>query len=487
MEENNINPTSVVSPSAPWRSSVEKIIGGMALSAITFSFLCLNYILPTIGMVLMIIGHRKLRKANGWLKMSWIVLAIWSILYACILFLGATIYFDTEIQSGILTSFLHIITAAKFIYLFCFWCGVASINRAEKTFVKATPMVVLLLWYTVVYLMALLEISSIVIVIALVVLFFVILTKIICMLDQMEEKRCVIPLSDCVLSDRVIGWMMIAVLGIGLTIGYCFFSKYEMEWSITDSISSREVDEVKSNLIELGVPEKILDDLCEEDILACKSATQVFVDCEEHPVNKGREVKEQTGPSSYFISTVYDVKELAITNIAIKLDGAKEQWRIIHHFDWLIDPGYRGTEAIKLYPAYLKNDQGWTESSHISGQVLYDHSGSTYVAPYYSLGGETYVQETVFWGNQAEQAVFATFSFPKEGEHPRGYLSYEIEEVSDGWTIGSFIDYEYQRTWMQYPVMTAKDNRMNSFWGNESAFVRIQESFFVPLEELLVE
>ena len=40
----------------PWRKAMNRILLGFGLTSITLNFLCLNYLLPAIGVVLMLLG-----------------------------------------------------------------------------------------------------------------------------------------------------------------------------------------------------------------------------------------------------------------------------------------------------------------------------------------------------------------------------------------------------------------------------------------------
>ena len=60
-------PEEIVAEVTPWRRAMNRILFGMALCAITLNFWCLNYILPAIGTVLLLLGFRALRRENRWL------------------------------------------------------------------------------------------------------------------------------------------------------------------------------------------------------------------------------------------------------------------------------------------------------------------------------------------------------------------------------------------------------------------------------------
>jgi uncharacterized membrane protein len=54
----------------PWKKPIMEITLGFALTSITLNFLWLQYILPAIGIVLIFIGARSLRKENKYFTMS---------------------------------------------------------------------------------------------------------------------------------------------------------------------------------------------------------------------------------------------------------------------------------------------------------------------------------------------------------------------------------------------------------------------------------
>ena len=60
-------PEEIVADVTPWRRAMDRILFGMALCAVTLNFWCLNYILPAIGTVLLLLGFRTLRRENRWL------------------------------------------------------------------------------------------------------------------------------------------------------------------------------------------------------------------------------------------------------------------------------------------------------------------------------------------------------------------------------------------------------------------------------------
>lgn len=122
----------------------------------------------------------------------------------------------------------------------------------------------------------------------------------------------------------------------------------------------------------------------------------------------------------------------------------------------------------------------------MTGRVLYDGNGETFAADYYFLGPQTFTSSSIFWGSQSNTDVFAAFSMPRSGRNHRGYVAYPVEAAKDGYIISSWFNYTHQRSWMQYPAVTAMEKRMTSSlsWRDSRPFKTIQDALqFYPTDE----
>ena len=54
-----------------WQQTYENILVGMGMCVITLNFLLLNYILPSIGILMIFLGLRRLRRENRWFRSAW--------------------------------------------------------------------------------------------------------------------------------------------------------------------------------------------------------------------------------------------------------------------------------------------------------------------------------------------------------------------------------------------------------------------------------
>ena len=80
--------------------------------------------------------------------------------------------------------------------------------------------------------------------------------------------------------------------------------------------------------------------------------------------------------------------------------------------------------------------------------------------------------------------MFAAFSMPRQGDAWSGYVAYPACELQDGYIISSWFNYTHQRSWFQYPVMTAMEKRMSNGWNSAGAFITVQSALqFDPNED----
>lgn len=482
-------PEDIVAEVTPWKKSVNRVLVGMALTAITLNFGCLNYILPAIGTILLLLGFRTLRYENKWFGCCYAVSIIRAAYFFPSLVLNTTIV-QSAVYASAIGSVLTIVNLLLlFIIFVCLWRGFISVQQKAGVPLHAGGAVALIVWYALICLLAFIQYSGVIIAGTMIVGYFFIIRNLYKLSKELDEAGYAIKTAPVKITDRGIVISLVSFLLIGSICGYVFGGSYSMKWTDLNSAEHDNVEEIKAHLMSLGFPEYVLNDLRAEDIAACEDALQVVVDVTDEPMNDGRvETTKYSSNNSvrYIIEskTVYDVKELRITGVGVQVAGERERWIIFHHFIWTTNPGFYGTEAIQLWPVYRDLSEGWHSAGDVTGRVLYDNDGETFVADYYSLGTQTFTSNSIFWGEQSNTDVFAVFSMPHNGSNHRGYVAYPVDEVQDGYIINSWFNYTHQQSWLQYPAMTAMEKRMTCGWNDAGAFKTIQNTLlFHPTDE----
>lgn len=474
-------PEEIVADVTPWRRAMERVLFGLALCMVTLNFWCLNYLLPAIGTVLLLLGFRALRRENPWLGGCFVCAVLRA---ACVfpsLILNTTILPGDAFRSAAAA----VSAALMLTLLLCFWQGLRAVRRKAGLPAQGGGAGALLVWYVLMCVLAAVHYTGLLVPIAMLVGYVCILRSLFRLSRALDEAGYAIAPQPVRVTDRCIALVLAAALGIGCTLGYLFGGSYRMDWQPADTSEQTQTAAIRQQLLDLGFPEAVLNDLTPEDIAACDGAVRVVSVTEDHPFNDGRTVshKESDGEGGVVsvLDTVYDVRELRLTSVGVQLPGAQETWRVYHHFLWTTDPGFYGTEAIQIRPAYRSIPEGWAAAGDATGRVLYDRGGQTFAAPYASLGARTFTANTVLWGKQTNTDLFAAFSLPRHGEHCRGYVAYSTTEARDGYILSSGVYYTHQQSWLQYPAVTAQTHRMTCAQSSDGAFRTVQDALqFFP-------
>ena len=478
-------PEEIVADVTPWRRAMDRILFGMALCAITLNFLCLNYILPAIGTVLLLLGFRTLRRENRWLGGCFAVTVIRAAYFFATLILNTTIL-QSAVFTPAVTTTLTVTNAVLLLALyFCFWRGLLAVQKKAGLPAQASGALALIVWYALVCVLAAVQYGGWVVPIAMLIGYGFILRSLYRLSGALDEAGYAIAPQPVRVTDRCLVLVLAAVLGIGGALGYLFGGSYRMDWQPADTSEQTQTAAIRQQLLDLGFPEAVLNDLTPEDIAACDGAVRVVSVTEDHPFNDGRTVshKESDGEGGVVsvLDTVYDVRELRLTSVGVQLPGAQETWRVFHHFLWTTDPGFYGTEALQIWPADENMQDGWRFAGDVTGRVLHDRDGQTFTASYHTLGRQTYTADSVFFGQRTNSDLFAAFSMPRHAERARGYVAYSAAAVQSGYLLSSWCNYTHQQSLLQYPAVTAMEKRMTSAFGNTGAFYTVQHALqFFP-------
>lgn len=461
-----IPPNNILEKVIPCRRAMNYIIAGFALSAIKINVFALNYIAVTVGYFLLFLGFRTLKQENKWFKYCWGASIVQNVLQIFNIGISSTIYRGAFSESLYGLLFIIVNSLTWILMLFFFAQGLKVLQKKAGVKVRKGSVAAIIIWYLAVYFLSIIKVMDGIVFIIILALFAIIYIFILRgfyrISKELYASGYAIRTEPFRVSDKWFGAAFTVIVAVIVSCGFMFFNSFPMEWTPIQENEHSEVEDIKANLIELGFPEDVLNDISEEDIKACEGAVGVKVLVEEWAVNEGREVVEKTADTTR-TSTVYDVKECVITDIVVKLPGDGKRLKVFHHFYWRTDPGFRGTEAIEMWlPAKIMR-----AGCEFSGRVLYDNDGVTYVSPYYAVKDQTYTSLI----NRQTMSTFYDFSMPKEGENKRCYVSCEFIQLEDD--MNTQANYYHQKTLVQYPVYTASEYVVN-YGINNSTFRRIR-------------
>lgn len=446
--------------------ALKRVLIGMTLMGLTLNVLCLNYILPAIGMVFLLVGLRALRRENAGFKGGYVIAILRTFYITVWMILDTTIYADVltgTTAAVVLTAVNLVIVLAQVV---CLWSGLKALRQKASFGAKCGAAAALIVWNVVLCALGLIRWSGWITGIIMIVLYIIIMRRLFALAGELDGAGCTITPVPVKVKDWQLVLSLAVLLAAGMACGYAFGGSYPMEWTPLDNSAQAEVQSTKAKLLELGFPEAVLNDLSAEDIAMCEGATQILSRTEDKPVNDGREVTTQTGENSYRIDTVYDAKELRLTGVAVRV--GEYRWIIFHHFLWTQPMNYCGTEAVQLWP---NGQSDWWQDGDATGRVLCSRDGQTLAAAYHSLDTQDTFTTDFFGNSQSSINLTGAFSMPRGSENQRGYVCFPIQIAQEDTYVNSWVNYTHQNTWAQYPARTARD----SMWSS-SAFKTVQSA-----------
>ena len=461
----------------PWRRAMNRILWGTGLTTLTLNFWNLNVILPAIGVVLLLLGYRALRDENRWFKLGYYLSILRCIWWLTAFGVNMTIFSADSNAQAILKVGTYFMLIPGFLKLLSLRNGIRKVQR--KVGLPPHGGNGMLVWYLIMTALGLVNFSGFSVWGLLIAYIFIL--RNLCMLPkELDEAGYAISPAPVRISDRCIQLAFSGIIVVSMVIGYGFLQKYPMDWEPLKQTTSRDVQDVKAELMKLGFPERVLNDMTNEEILSCDGAVFVLVEHRDYDMDQGRGIgtqEEINGGKIALITEDQAERQLCTTYVGVKFDDGREKWKLIHHFEWLDERSFYGTEAIQMWPY---SQTGWNVSGDFTGRLLYELGGQTYTSNYHSLDKITYQTDPLFaqmLGQRDSTDVFATFSFPNEGSGHRGYVMYELSEMMDGYIISSWFNYGHQQRWFQFPYQTAMEYGINSFGVREKAFKIVQTAF----------
>lgn len=471
-------PATALSPDInPWRRAMNRVLWGTGLTTLTLNFLNLDTILPAIGLILLLLGYRSLRRENRWFRMAYILSIVRGGWFCLCVFFQSTILTRYSAVATFLAMGTYIGLLPALVSLLALRNGIRAVQK--KAGLPPHGGTGLVVWYLIVLLLALLRFEGFTLWLLIAAYFFIL--RGLCKLSgELTEAGYGVVTAPVAISDRAAALICTAILLALSATGYLFFRQYPMDWRPAEKAVSSRAAEISRELAALGCPENVLRDLTEEELLSCDGATFVVAEVRDYDILQNRGIgtqEEIDGGKIALITPEEGEAHLRFTFVGVKLSGERETYRIIHHFEWLTDVDFPGTEAIQLWPS--DRSGGWARYGDVTGRLLYESGGTTLTADYDFLGDVSYQKGGILaslTGQYDNHDVFATFSLPAGGTGTRGYLMYTLLELEDGYIVSSWCNYIHQRHPRQFPVKTAMDYAMTSIFGSRSPFQIIQSA-----------
>lgn len=453
---------------SPWRGAMSCIVWGIALKTLTLQLLYLDDILPTLGCILLVLGFRTLRQENEALRWAYglsiaaaVMRSVCAVLQALPVDVGRTFgYADGALMLGLLIAL---------------WRGMIGVSRAAGAEKPSAPAAgALAVFYAVLIPLALIGLEGWLLVLPVLVVYLVILRNLVKLFRSLENTGYAIHAAPVHLPTAAVLWGYLGLTLAAVVLTMLLGQRYPMNWQPRDDAPQDAA--IRAELLELGFPQDVLDDLTAEEVARMSGAVKVYTETQtNYDKNACREMTTDkwytTTPTNwqYYRTTVeadgthrytyriYDVPVSVMTHTAVELPGQQglRRYIILHHVRYGGASGFRGTEGLQIWPVW-EVEANWFAGDWVSGRVLCSRDGQPCAADFHALEGGLQ-QTTGFFGTEWRRRITARWTYPPGGDDRRAYVLYDALRGEDGDVLGSVVN-TFRRTAPNYPFADAYDS-----------------------------
>lgn len=445
---------------SPWRSAMGCIVWGIALKTLTLQILYLDDILPTLGCILLVLGFRTLRQENGALRWAYglsiaaaVMRSACAVLQALPVDVGLTFgYVDGALMLGMLIAL---------------WRGMIGVSHAAGAEKPSAPAAgALAVFYAVLIPLALIGLEGWLLVLPVLAVYLVILRNLVKLFRSLENTGYAIHAAPVHLPTAAVLWGYLGLTLAAVVLAMLLGQRYPMNWQPRDDAPQDAA--IRAELLELGFPQDVLDDLTAEEVAAMSGARAVFVNEDKlYNQTKYREIvmehylgedplrvlrydrtittKHDDGTRSYtYVYRAFDTLEQTMTSVAVELAGAdgEKHYIVIHHLYYDTQPSSRYTEGMTVWPVW-KMESSWRPGTLCSGRVLCTRRGTAQTAALHGLAYDDR-QVTGFFGTDRRASFDAQWTRPSGAGDVRMYMLYDAFCGDDAWVLTSYGNYTRQ-------------------------------------------
>ena len=445
---------------SPWRTAMSCIMGGIALKTLTLQILYLHYILPTLGCILLVLGFRTLRRENGALRWAYGLSVAAAVLRSV-----CAVLLALPVDVGL--AFAYADSALMQATLIALWRGMIGVSRAAGAEKPSAPAAgALAAFYAVLMALAFIGLEGWLLVLPVLAVYLVILRNLVKLFRSLENTGYAIHAAPVHLPAAAVLWGYLGLTLAAVVLAMLLGQRYPMDWQVRDDAPQDAA--IRAELLELGFPQDVLDDLTAEEVARMSGARAVFVNEDKlYNQTKYREIvmehylgedplrvlrydrtittKHDDGTRSYtYVYRAFDTLEQTMTSVAVELVGAdgEKHYIVIHHLYYDTQPSSRYTEGMTVWPVW-KMESSWRPGTLCSGRVLCTRRGTAQTAALHGLAYDDR-QVTGFFGTDRRASFDAQWTRPSGAGDVRMYMLYDAFCGDDAWVLTSYGNYTRQ-------------------------------------------
>lgn len=327
-EADHLSPQKLSTPlPTPWKRALKLLCWGLALTSITLNFLYLDYLLPTLGGVLVWLGFRSLRRQNAPFQAGYLL----SWLMCLLRLVNLTLLATPVSQNGSLLLGLYLFgSLVTWLLYLCLWLGLRGIFRRAQLPPKTRSAGWLVVCYTLLTALALLQLNVLLVTLPFLAVWVLLILALFRVHRSLDQAGYTVRPAPVRVSNRwaTIAWLGVTALSVGVAMVLSL--RVPMEGVETLESSTQQV-QLRTQLQQLGFPAHLLQMLPDAQVEQLEGATNIEVD------------------SGGNYAPDADVAGLSMDVVEVMFSHAGEV-RMYAFFQWATPPEHRMLEGIRLLP-----------------------------------------------------------------------------------------------------------------------------------------
>jgi hypothetical protein len=403
----------------PWSKPIGLIIWGFILTTLHLNFLYLQYIMPTIGVILLFLGFQSLKHENKYFRAAWIL----SIL-KLILQLGNLIKVTTPLNVADYPELVMGIAMLAFqiIMFMVFRTALHQVYENAGTVSHSDPLLWASLWTIAAFLIALSPLShSWLVFIPMVICYVFIVRSLYHLGSEMDDAGYVLTNAPVTISNRTFGWAYFTV-ALAMVITCCtVYNHLRLE---PEEYHPPQSTAARQHLLDMSFPEQALQHLSDEDISMISGAVNIEV-FRELLMFDAREVEHQETEGGSVQVTV--TREPGVKNIealTVYMEMPEDMIYILQYFTW------QGGQPIWQDAIQILGEHNAKDWRIVSSGLFYTRKGVDYIADFPRLVCEKRTQTGIFGTSDLVQ-IAGALSYPFGSQHQGGYVLYGYRLLAD--------------------------------------------------------
>lgn len=376
----------------PWAAPIESICWGLILSTIHINALYLQYILPSVGIMLVYLGFRSLRHINKWFRIAWVLSVVQMMLQLLFLAFISLPFFES------LQNLPAIFIVYSLFYLGLFLTfrkalQVVFLNAGVKQ--QRDPLLWASIWTVLISICAIPPLATnIFVLVPLVIFYFFIIRSLFSVGKELNNVGYRFTNAPVKTSKTLVGigyLFSCLILVIGCTV-------YGNHVPVDASVyPEAENTQIASSLVALGAPASSLSVLSEESLYLLSDTIIIETDSADltFPNSLGPEHSRLNATTVFFRQPNHDLY-------------------ILVYFDW-----QKGS-ALWNDGFYIMSPESF---QLLEGSLVYEKNGTRYQAPIPRLYSGVMTQNS-FLGASAFEGISGGVSYPFKTKNQQGYVFY---------------------------------------------------------------